>query len=533
MHNYSSEIKTRLDIEEKYRDRLFTGAYLLSDKVIPKQNDYPFYNQWKLSTFNQYQLITHPLLNVYQKSINDYSIFLVGHAYNPFSDEIDEEIIADELLGCYAKNRELFFDKLDELTGVFVIIIISSQEVFAVQDPGGQRLLYFGKVNNSLIVTSVPQLIEDLYGIHRDEDVLRLLSSKGYYRGSGFLPGNKSPYRELKRLGPNTYLRINNRAFQINRFFPRNDRVELQSETDKESVINRMHDIFSKNIELSLKKWKKVGLSLTGGMDSKTTFANAKPCYSQLYVFSYISKESERIDAEAAKRICDSVNVEHHLYNIPEQSDRIEDYEFLQKIIEHNTSYTCKLHPNEKRKYIWLQRCNDFDVEMKSDISEIGRAYTNRKFYKVKMPRKLRPRHLTIGQARYFLEPWCMKYADNSYQEFMDDTGLTDDIFGYSMHDLAYWEVRMGLWASTSLASQEYIHDITIPYNNRKLLELFLSFPETDRLQDIPHQRLMDIGNPVVRFANPPFKDSYFDKKRMMVETAYYYYATRFIYNKK
>ena len=115
----------------------------------------------------------------------------------------------------------------------------------------------------------------------------------------------------------------------------------------------------------------------------------------------------------------------------------------------------------------------------------------------------------------------------------MDDTGLTDDIFGYSMHDLAYWEVRMGLWASTSLASQEYIHDITIPYNNRKLLELFLSFPETDRLQDIPHQRLMDIGNPVVRFANPPVKDSYFDKKRMMVETAYYYYATRFIYNKK
>ena len=30
-----------------------------------------------------------------------------------------------------------------------------------------------------------------------------------------------------------------------------------------------------------------------------------------------------------------------------------------------------------------------------------------------------------------------------------------------------------------------------------------------------------------------PVKDSYFDKKRMMVETAYYYYATRFIYNKK
>ena len=108
----------------------------------------------------------------------------------------------------------------------------------------------------------------------------------------------------------------------------------------------------------------------------------------------------------------------------------------------------------------------------------------------------------------------------------MEETGLKDDICGYSMHDLSYWEVRMSSWAATSFASQEYIHEITIPYNNRRLLDLFLRFPEEDRLLDGPHRMLMRYGNPEVADLDISVKDSYLGKKRMMIETAYYYYAT-------
>ena len=120
-----------------------------------------------------------------------------------------------------------------------------------------------------------------------------------------------------------------------------------------------------------------------------------------------------------------------------------------------------------------------------------------------------------------------MRYADNAYEAFLKQTDLTGDINGYSMHDLTYWEVRMSGWAATSLASQEYFHEITIPYNNRRLLDLFLRFPEADRLRDEPHHRLMRRGNPVVADLGCSVKDSYLDKRRMLLETAYYYYATR------
>ncbi|MCH5296604.1 MAG: hypothetical protein J1E85_02925 [Ruminococcus sp.] len=528
MKNYFDEIKNRLDSEDKYRERLFCRAYLFTDSQIDCLDSYPFYGKWNICSVGKYKMITHPLVGVFNKSVDNIHIIMVGHAYNPFTGETDENNILNTLVKSYINNYSVFLDKLDELTGVFALFIVVNDRILAVQDCAGQKMLYFGNVNDALVITSVPQLAGDVFGLEVDEDIERLVSCKGYYRGSGFLPGNKSPYKELKRLGPNTVVRYENKVFRIERIFPRNELEILKNDDEKTNKIEEMHRLFSSNIELTIKKWSRVGISLTGGVDSKTTFANAKPWYGDFFCYSFISKESEKIDADAAAEICSKTGIEHHLYKIPDDENQIKDYDFLQKILEHNTSYLCKLHPNEKRKYICMERENDIDVEIKSDVSEIGRAYTNRKYYKVNMPRKLTPRHFTIGQARYFFEPWEMHYADKSYESFMRETGLVDDIMGYTMHDLSYWEIRMGAWASTSFASQEYFHEITIPYNNRKLLEMFLQFPESERKADIPHMRLMRRGNPQIADITISVKDSYFGNKRMMAETLYYYYATLF-----
>lgn len=528
MKNYLDEIKGRLDLDDEYRERLFCRAYLFTDAQIDCLDSYPFYGKWNICSVGKYRMITHPLVGVFSKFVDSVHIIMVGHAYNPFTGEFDENSILNSLAESYINNYNDFLDKLDELTGVFVVFIVINDEVFAVQDCAGQKMLYFGNVNDAVVMTSVPQLASDVFGLDVDKDVERLVGCKGYYRGSGFLPGNKSPYKELKRLGPNTAVKYENKVFRIKRIFPRRNIEILQDDVAKTKKIEEMNRIFSSNIGLTLKKWPRVGLSLTGGVDSKTTFANAKPWYGDFFCYSFISKESEKSDADAAAEICREIGVEHNIYIIPNDENEIKDYDFLQKILEHNTSYICKLHPNEKRKYIFLERKNDFDVEIKSDVSEIGRAYTNRKYYKVKMPQKLTPRHFTIGQGRYFFEPWAMHYADKSYESFMIETGLTDDIMGYSMHDLSYWEIRMGAWASTSFASQEYFHEITIPYNNRKLLEMFLQFSESERKSDIPHMRLMRKGNPKLADITISVKDSYFGNKRMIAETLYYYYATFF-----
>ncbi len=527
MDQYAIELKGRLDRENKYRSALFCRGYLITDSPEVKASQYPFYGQWACRRLGGYTILAHPEAGITVQLAGSKAAVLIGHAYDPFAGECREEKILDKLLASAESESSGFFEAASDLTGVFVLLLIENGSLVALQDCGGQKMLYFGKVGKHIVLTSAPQLAADVFDLQWDPDITRLLKTKGYYRGSGFLPGNLSPYKELKRLGANCSLSFDGQAFRVSRIYPYEQRRELCTEEEKQAAIEEMYRIFSANLSLAMQKWPRVGLSLTGGMDSKTTFACAKPYYGQFFCYSFESKASEKLDADAAEQICKTVGVEHHRYLIPEDPAQIADYEFLRQIIEHNTSHICKLHPNEIRKYIWLRQQNDFDAEIKSDMSEVGRAYTTRKYYKVKMPRILTPRHLTITQARYFLEPWAMSFADQAYASFMQETGLTDDINGYSMQDLAYWEVRMSSWAATSFASQEYFHEITIPYNNRKLLDLFLRFPEAERLVDSPHKRLMRRGNPAVADLDLSVKDSYLGKKRMLMETAYYYYATR------
>lgn len=525
MNEYRQQIRERLDHESKYRPNLFCRGYIVTDARLDGLQSYPFYGIWHQVCAGDYSAYVHPETTVFSCNKKGRQALLIGHAYSPETGEINEDDILERILS--AENNDAVYDIIDGLTGVFVILLFSGRKIMAVMDCSGQKMLYFGKVRGNVVLTSIPQLAGDVFELKWDTDIERLISTRGYYRGSGFLPGNLSPYKELKRLGANTVLEYNGEEFCINRSYPLRPRMECSTESEKTKTLEEMYHLFSENISLAVKKWPRCGLSLTGGMDSKTTFSCANGLYENLFVYSFQSKPSEKLDADAASAICNSIGVKHHLYVIPEESDSIEDYDFLRSIIEHNTSHICKLHPNEIRKYIYLRKQNDFDVEIKSDVSEIGRAYTTRKYFNVHMPRKLVPRHFTIGQGRYFFEPWAIRFVDNAYAAFMDETKLKGDIMGYSMHDLSYWEVRMSAWAATSLASQEYFHEITVPYNNRKLMDLFLRFPEEDRLQDLPHKRLMKMGNPDVAALDCSVKDTYFSRNRLLMETVYYYYATR------
>ena len=527
MDRFAEEIQQRLDRESDYRPCLFCRGYIVSDALISSTQQYPFYGLWHQTQLPNFTIYTHPDTGLAVCTDETHASVLIGHAYDPITHEISETEILRNLLNAYKAGLKAFYEKLNNLTGVFVLLLETGGRLFAVQDCGGQKMLYYGKIGEHLVLTSAPQLAADIFHLNWDPDVKRLLQTKGYFRGSGYLPGSLSPYRELKRLGCNISLEYAKGNFQIKRIYPLSSRVEFKTEAEKTAAIEEMYNIFSNNIALAMKKWSRVGLSLTGGMDSKTTFACAKPYYGKFFCYSFESKDSEKLDADAAAQICAAVGIPHHRYLIPSDPAEIPDYQFLRQIIEHNTSHTCKLHPNEIRKYIWLRAQNDFDVEIKSDMSEVGRAYTSRKYSGVRLPRVLDPRHLTITQGRYFLEPWAMRFADTAFRSFMAEAGLQEDIQGYSMHDLVYWEVRMSSWAATSFASQEFFHEITIPYNNRRLLDLFLRFPEAERLVDGPHKRLMRRGNPAVADLDLSVKDSYLGKKRMLIETAYYYYATR------
>lgn len=524
---YENEIRQRLDLDSKYREFLFPRDYIVSNVQLNNQvmSRFPFYEKWKQYDIGDYHIYVQQKAHCYTVSHNGKYAALIGHAFDPFTSMLNETDILTECLISYEEGYSSFFEVINRITGVFVVLVSEGAKLLAVQDCTGMQMLYYGEIEGSLWLSSAPQLLGDICHLDRSPQVLQMLNGHSYYLGSRYLPGDLSPYSELRRLGANLFLEYNN-SFTLKRFFPVTPRPIYSNKEQKETAIEEIYTVFRRNIEMILEKWKHPALSLSGGVDSKTTLACANGLYDKIMCYSFASKPSEKLDADAAAQICKNLGIPHRYYTIPEDPSEIRDYDFLSKLIDHNTSYLMKLNKNELRKYIYFSQIHDFDVEIKSDTSEIGRAIMQKK-YNVRLPDILAPRHLSIFQARYVCEPRLLRMADCENGDFMERSSMRKPILGYEHINLFFWEIRLASWYATAFHSHQFFNEVVIPYNNRKMMDMFYGFTYQERMEDKPHMMLMERGNPKVSAMDISVKDTYFGKKRVMLETLYYLYATR------
>ncbi len=524
LKRYREEIRQALDGSDQYRDLLFRRGYLLTNQPIADLSGYPFYDQWNALEVGAYFLYVQRQQTVYKKEDHGYTAVIIGHAYNPFDMKWDESLICEDLIDEYEKGLDPYFEKVSQLTGLHVILLIDGQKIIACQDACSLTGCYFGCVEERLFVTEHPQLVADLCDLPMNKKVAKLVTSKCYNIGNRNLPGNITPYDELKRLGANTYL-LYDGTCSIHRFYPLRPHPEFVSEEEKAEQIERIGQLIHNGIECCTKKWERCTISLSGGTDSKTTLACANGLYDRLTYFSFHSKPQELVDAKGAHEICDKLGLEHTIYEIPSTNEQIEDFALIKKILQHNTNYFVNLADNEIRKYIYLNRLNQYDIELKSWASEVARVFFERK-YKIKMPKRLHERHCSIFQTRYFGHPRLLRWSDQKYYEFLKEIGLRTPLYNYEHTDLIYWEMRMGSWGVSVVSSQQLYHRTTMPMNNRKILELFLSFPHEERKSDSVHKRIMQNQNQRVVDAEVEIANLYFHGYRILMEKVFYYLRT-------
>ena len=152
-------------------------------------------------------------------------------------------------------------------------------------------------------------------------------------------------------------------TLQARRFFPSQKHYELEN-GEYDAAAETIALILEKTLRLYLKKWPRCAISLTGGLDSKTTFSCAKDCLDTVKIFSFCCKESERADSKVAARICKRLEIPHIEYQIPDENSAVTGFDELKIIIDHNTAYTMNLSDHEIRKIIYFTAIDDYDVEM-------------------------------------------------------------------------------------------------------------------------------------------------------------------------
>lgn len=490
------EMKQILDQNPKYKVDLFKRGFLITNDGSINLSEYPFYDNWSKQELGDYFVYIHNKQKLYTYEEQGKLFFLIGHAYNPFTLEIDEINILKNISQKSINGEKDYFELISELTGVFLCGFIENKKIQMVGDCVGIQATYYGIVKNNIYISSHMNLIGDICDLQRDEYIDELVNYKHYKLYGPCLPGDLSIFKEIKRLVPNTYVTYENNECKVTRFFPKYELKICGNDEEYNDVVKQIASIFKNTLISISKKWDNPAISMTGGTDSKLTLAAANGIYDKFKYFSYISQYSESIDAEAAHKICENLNQEHKIYEISDKDEDFEDIEIIRKIITYNVGNVGKLNDNDIRKRAYFRDTEDFDVEVKSWASEIVRATYYKKYHKDKLPKHLSPRNITSMYKIILNNRKLAKQTDKVFEEYIEKVDFGKNFSNYDESDMVYWEIRYGGWGGLILTGeQRYSFDITLPFNNRYLMKLFLSAPLEYRIQDKVHRDVTDLLN--------------------------------------
>lgn len=485
-------LKEALDKRPELQKFLFIRGFLVSDKKIENINDFPFYGNWNEKQKDGCYFYTHNKTAVHFASNDKVTLFLLGHCYDPFLMEIDEEKILADILNDYGTDK--YYDRISEITGVYVTGAIENGQIKFSVDPSGMQSACYGVIDGNFYLSSHPQLIGDICNLKMDDFVKELINYKWYGRVMGpYLPADMTPFANVKRIVPSIEYLYQNKNISHKRFWPLKA-FEFAEGAEYEKVIKQAGDILKKNMELISKKWEHPWISLTGGIDSNTTFAAANGMYDKFETFSYLSAPKEVPDVEAAKIISNAFNVKHYLYNIPESSDEIADYDLKVEILRHNNGYVAESKDNETRKRFYLEENCGCDVEVKSWVSETIRAYWYKHYGRKKMP-KLSPKLYRNLYKIFILNRPLAHKIDKIFAKYIKEFEYEKIPTCYPTADMHYNEVTWGSWGGMNISEMKYCFDITFAYNNRKFLDLMFRVPLEKRISDEHHLDLKNYLN--------------------------------------
>lgn len=477
-------LKEKLDSRVDLQKYLFIRGFLITDRDFSNLEEFPFYGNWKRQRCGSYWIMAHSLTGMHIYGEGDKTFFLMGHAYNPFTMEHREAEILRRVAQSY--GTENYLDSINELTGIYVYGVICGNTVEFYTDASGMQSACCCVSDGNFFLSSHPQLIGDLLQLEMDPFVQELIQYKWYTRVMGpYLPGDLTPFQQVKRVIPSIRYQYDGKLSHRRAFFCTPVEEALTPEA-YENVIRTGADILKNNMILISRKWEKPWISLTGGIDSGTTFAAANGCYDRFETFSYLSAEKEIPDVEAAEVIAGHFGVKHHVYNIPTTTGQLEDYDLKVAIQAHNSGYVARRKDNESRKRIYLEANCQADVEVKSWTSETVRGYWYKHYGRKKLP-PLSPKLFRNLYKIFLLNRKLAHKVDAVFADYIEKYEYRRIPDCYPAADIHFNEVTWGSWGGMNISEMKFCFDITVAYNNRVFLQQLFRVPLEKRISDRHH----------------------------------------------
>ena len=189
--------------------------------------------------------------------------------------------------------------RLDDVDGAFAFAHwdVAARTLTLGRDPFGVRSLYYLELGSAFyFATELKQLLA-LPGFSVEIDP----SAIHKYLTFSFVPGEAVPIRGIRRLLPGHVLRFSNGRIETAAYFRLVERIDHELENTKHAV----HTIGKLGREATQKRLygdERVGLFLSGGLDSSSVGVWLRKCRANVHVFSLDFGEKS-VEREQAKEV--------------------------------------------------------------------------------------------------------------------------------------------------------------------------------------------------------------------------------------
>ncbi|MFX0197668.1 MAG: asparagine synthetase B family protein [Candidatus Hodarchaeota archaeon] len=160
-------------------------------------------------------------------------------------------------------------DILSDLTGDFILLIQENAEkkLIIVRDKIGGRKLYYTFLNGYIIFSSKIKSLLYLPGISRHIDYFALESFLKF----GYVVAPTTIFRSIKELGPGHLIEISKDDYKIRQYWNLHNGDEIRG--NRGQIREMLYKEIEENISVRLKPKERIGIYLSGGIDSNTLLA--------------------------------------------------------------------------------------------------------------------------------------------------------------------------------------------------------------------------------------------------------------------
>ncbi|MCT1607886.1 hypothetical protein M3B43_11275 [Nesterenkonia massiliensis] len=404
----------------------------------------------------------------------DHEVLICGHALDPQLETTDLGRIAANLLEALQSSREAYLDVLEEMFGQFVVLDRVHDVVRAQTDAIASRSIFHDD-QATLIASHVNLVGRTLKrGASRFTKWLSQPKTQDY-------PGRTTPYDEVWLLTPNTELTLG--SGEIRRIGPR-----PYEPLTVEQAADLMQPVLEKQVEVLLESGRKIVVSASAGIDSRTSlaaFAGA-PHKESVEVFTYTkalgsgrqSRELHR-DKLAATMAAD-LGLAHQMFDLNTAERPPKQYVELLRELSSRRS-------NTVISWVYHSNLPHDSLHIRGQINGVGKWHFATMLH-FSESLELTPRRMASltkrgkDVDRPLEDPWW-DLGEEGFREYVETTQLRSVPAGYRMTDLFLWEHRVANWNHAHIVESDVTFDTYQLFGSRRMIRLMLSVPEIDRVQ--------------------------------------------------